>query len=249
MVGAYEAGLPAGRRHSSVVGTDSDFPDDIPYARDTAAYGRSSQHQRSAFAAAIFAVLRLVFPIILLLTTFAASYLYNDTKLAALGIPADGLTLGYLLLPTTFFAIQLTNRRYGPGYAFAQVVTSWLAAAIGLLLARLYLPDLNLPNPFPDARIFGAFALALFLAQTAAIIVFDGARGPRWWSAPLFSSLWGGAIFCGIFYPVAYFGVSAPWLNDMLLNLGLMAAMAIALIAPYWLLRPLVRPLPGYGGY
>ncbi len=249
MVGAYEAGIPAGRRYSSIVGTDADFPDDIPYSRGTPQPARPERVERTGIAAVAVAAIRLVVPVVLLLTTFVASYLYNDTRLAALGIPADGLTLGYLLLPTTFFAIQLTNRRYGPAYAFAQLVASWVIAIAGLVLARIYVPDLDLPNPFPDGRVLVAFAAGLFLAQITAIIVFDGTRGPRWWSAPLFSSLWGAIVFCGIFFPAAFLGRSGLWLNDMLIDLGLMAGMGIVLMLPYWLLRPLVRPLPGYGGY
>ncbi len=247
MVGAYEAGVPAGRRYSSIVGTEADFPDDVPHIRGAAQ--RPERAQQSGIAAALVAVGRLVIPVALLLTTFAASYLYNDTKLASLGIPADGLTLGYLLLPTTFFAIHLTNRRYGPAYAFAQIVASWGLAIAGFVLVRIYAPALDLPAAIPDGRVLAAFAAGLFLAQTTAVVVFDGARGPRWWSAPLFSSLWGAVVFSVIYFPTAFLGRSGVWLNDMLIDLGLMVGMGVLLMIPYWLLRPLVRPLPGFGGY
>lgn len=248
MAGTFEAGIPAGRRFSSI-GTSVDYADDLPQVvRDPSGHSRF-QDRPNRFVAVIAAIFRMVVPVVLLLTTFAAAYLYNDTKLASLGIPADGLTLGYLLLPTTFFAIQLTNRRYGPGYAFAQIVLTWVLGFAGLIVARKYLGENALPNPFSTARLMGAFGAALFLAQMVSVIVFDGARGPRWWSAPLFSSLWAALVFCGIFYPAAYAGVVANWLSEMLTGFGVMLGMSIALMIPYWLARPLVRPLPGYGGY
>lgn len=248
MSGAFEAGIPAGRRNTSVIGTGSGFSEDAPYSTRDLASTREQTKPNGAMLA-LTAALRLVVPVILLLTTFAASYLYNDVKLSTLHIPADGLTLGYLLLPTTFFAIQLTNRRYGPGYAFAQAVAGWVLAGAILAAAWNYLRLGTLPNPFPDLRSFSSFAAALFLAQTISIIVFDGARGPRWWTAPFLSSIWGAAVFCLIAYPAAYAGTSYPWLREMLINLGLMSAMSVVLVIPYWLLRPLVRPLPGFGGY
>ena len=248
MAGTFEAGIPAGRRNSGIIGTGSAFPENVPYAHGVANFS-SNQDRPNAFLSAIAAALRLIFPVIVLLTTFAAAYLYNDTKLSSLGIRGDDLTLGYLLLPTTFFAIQLTNRRYGPGHAFAQIVVTWIVVAAGLLLARNYIGEVALPNPFPTTRLLGAFAAALFLAQTVSVIVFDGARGPRWWSAPVFSSLWGAVVFCAIFYPAAFMGTASAWLNEMLLGFGLMAGMTIVLTLPYWLLRPLVRPMPGFGGY
>jgi len=32
-------------------------------------------------------------------------------------------------------------------------------------------------------------------------------------------------------------------------HFGVMAAMGLLLLIPYWIFRPLVRPLPGFSGY
>ena len=246
--GVFEAGLSAGRRRGATIGSGADYDEDGLYGPRDANRQRAAEPQ-SAVSRAITAVARLVVPIVLLLTTFIASYLYNDTTLASLGMAVDGLTLGAVLLPTAFFASHLTNRRYGPGYAFWQIVATWLIAAALFTVARKYLGTSALPVPFATARLAWTFLAALFSAEVVGVVVFDAARGPHWWSAPLFASLWAGAVFCLIYYPAAFLGTGSAWVTEFLIHLALMAAMAVLLAIPYWLLRAIVRPLPGFGGY
>jgi hypothetical protein len=52
-----------------------------------------------------------------------------------------------------------------------------------------------------------------------------------------------------IFYPLAYAGTDEMWLNRMAVDAGVKAAVSFALLVPYFALRPLVRPLAGYGGF
>ena len=53
-----------------------------------------------------------------------------------------------------------------------------------------------------------AFAGAFFLSSFVAIVVFDGARGPRWWTAPLFGMLSSALLFCPAYYAMAYAGIA-----------------------------------------
>jgi hypothetical protein len=246
--GVFEAGLPAGRRRIGAIGSDLDFDEDGLYgSRD---WNRTNAVQQpSARLRAFRAVARLILPVAILMTTYTAAYLYNDTKLASFGIPIGDLTLGALLLPTAFFATHITNRRYGPGYAFWQIVASWVIGLALLPVAQGYFGTRAVANPFPDTRTLLAFGAALFVGQVVGIVAFDGTRGRHWWSAPFFGSLWAGIVFCVIFYLAAFAGTGSPWTNAFVVHLGLMSAMAVALLIPYWLLRSVVRPLPGFGGY
>jgi uncharacterized PurR-regulated membrane protein YhhQ (DUF165 family) len=186
----------------------------------------------------------------LLLLSFAAVYLYLDTPATAVVGSQDGkwLTVGHLLLPLSFFSVHLTNRRYGPSYAFAQVV---IALALATAFALFAVPKLGALIAFkfvPNLRMAAAFGCAFFLASFLSIIVFDGARGPRWWMAPLLGMASAVTLFCLIYYPAAYAGV-APWTRQMLLHMELLMTLAVLALAPYWMLRGFVRPLPGFNGY
>jgi uncharacterized PurR-regulated membrane protein YhhQ (DUF165 family) len=193
---------------------------------------------------------RLFFPVVLLLLSFAAIYLYLDIPATPVVGATDGhwLTVGHLLVPLSFLCVHLTNRRYGPSYAFAQVV---LALALGAAFALYAVPRLAGVVPFeiiPDMRVALAFAGAFLGASFISIVVFDGARGPRWWMAPLLGMLVSVVVFGLVFYPAAYAGL-LDWTHRMTVHLEFLAGLAVLSLVPYWLLRGLVRPLPGYNGY
>lgn len=199
---------------------------------------------------ALRAVLRTVIPVLTLCTALAALYLYMDTPLPYFA-DAQGhwLTLSHLLLPLAFLAIHLTNRRYGPSYAFAQIVLSFAALASATLfgghLIQMFLPE----TVVPSMREVVAFGAAFFVAGFLSIIAFDGARGPRWWTAPLIASVVAALVFAPVFYMAAFVGTKTPWFNHMGIHAGLLVAGAVLSLLPYWLLRRVVQPLPGFGGY
>ncbi|MEI9989760.1 MAG: hypothetical protein WDM86_06945 [Rhizomicrobium sp.] len=196
------------------------------------------------------AILRTVIPVLALCTALAAMYLYMDTTLPYF---AQGgvrwLTVSHLLLPAAFLTVHLTNRRYGPAYAFAQVVLSFAALTAGMIFGgqviTLFLPEAVVPS----MRAVAAFGGAFFIASFVGIIAFDGARGPRWWTAPLIGSVVASLVFAPIFYAAAYAGTPAPWFAQMGIHTGLLVGGAILALVPYWLLRRIVQPLPGFGGY
>ncbi|MEI9888347.1 MAG: hypothetical protein WDN08_17970 [Rhizomicrobium sp.] len=201
-------------------------------------------------ADALGAVLRMIVPVLTLCAALIALYLYMDTQLAYFA-DATGrwLTVSHLLLPLAFLAIHLTNRRYGPAYAFAQIVLAMAAITaatfFGADMIRMFLPETIVPS----VREVLAFAGAFFFAGFLAIIAFDGARGPRWWTAPLIGSIVAALIFAPIFYLGAFLGTATPWFAHMGVHTGILIAGAVLTLLPYWLLRRLVQPLPGYGGY
>lgn len=199
------------------------------------------------FAGALLAPLQLVLPIALLMTISAAAFLYGDVSA---GVPqiAPWLTLGDLLVPLTFLAIHITNRRYGAGHALAQVIGAWAFGIAGIWATRNDLGAL-ITHPLPGLREMIAFGGALFVAQIVAIAVFDGMRGPKWWAAPLYASLWASVILCVAGFPGAYAGTAADWITPMLVFLAVTIAEAVAMLIPYWAIRAIVPPMSGFGGY
>lgn len=206
---------------------------------------------RSGIWQAVQALSRLVFPVLLLTTIGAAAFIYGDEPAGWLGnldVGGKPFCTGLLALPVTVFVVQLTNRRYGAGYAFAQV----FAAAVLVLAAVLYMRDdlaLLRDGAPPDLRVALAFGSGLFLAQIVSIFMFDRLRGPQWWQAPLFSSIFGGIVLGLVAYPGAYAGTGMVWTEPMMAYIAVSAAAGVVLVAPYWLLRSLVEPLSGFGGY
>jgi uncharacterized PurR-regulated membrane protein YhhQ (DUF165 family) len=186
-----------------------------------------------------------------LATVGAAAFLYGDQPVRLLGILDAGgqpFTAGILALPATFFVVQLTNRRYGAGYALAQVL---LAAALALAAIFAMREDLALLHmgEMPEWRMVAGFGGGLFVAQLVAIFVFDRLRGPQWWQAPLFSSLFGGIVLGVVAYASVYAGTDVAWTGPMTSYIGATSAAAVAMVIPYWMLRSLIEPLSGFGGY
>ncbi|MEJ0044429.1 MAG: hypothetical protein WDM81_20390 [Rhizomicrobium sp.] len=119
------------------------------------------------------------------------------------------------------------------------------AAIFGSQVITMFLPEAVVPSVRTVAAFGGAFLTAGFVG----IIAFDGARGPRWWTAPLIGSVAASLVFAPIFYAAAFAGTPAPWFAHMGIHTGLLVGGAILALIPYWLLRRIVQPLPGFGGY
>jgi uncharacterized PurR-regulated membrane protein YhhQ (DUF165 family) len=202
-------------------------------------------------------VFRLVPPVTMLLGVYIAAYVSLDKYVTVLDVfpdekwflnPGYWLTVGHFVLPLAWLATSLTNRRHGEGYALAQLLITW--TIIGLVaLATSHLIEGGLPaSPLPSRRVSLAFIFAILVGQIIGIYVFDRTRGRTWWGAPLFSALWGQTFFVLTFYTLAYVGMSDPWTNFMLMDLAIKLAAAFLMLIPYYLLRPLIRPMPGFGG-
>lgn len=257
---AYEAGVSAARREAvrrNAIETGDSGLYRLRGAADVALHGSAAYRRQASIwkrlGAGLTAIGRTFLPVLLLLGALAALYLYLDTPAPfALAVPSFGgtsLTAGHLILPLCFFTIALTNRRYGAGYAFAQVVIGLALAAAAFLFngddLRATLPAAILPTP----RILAAFGGAFLIASLVSTLVFDGARGPRWWSAPVLSFLAASVLFAALFPPLAYAGTDVAWLNPALNYGALLAGESVLLLIPYWMLRGLVPPLSGFGGY
>lgn len=213
------------------------------------AYGGQVDTPLTRALAAGAIALRLLVPVLLLFTLLSAVYLYADAAIPSAWLPfgAEGLNLGIsdLVLPGCWTVIHLTNRRYGPSYAFGQLVAGLALAMLVALInpgdIRHWLPDMAALSWRGVLSFFLVFGLANFVA----IIVFDGARGTRWWSAPLVASAAASFVYSGLYYLLAFGTFGAAALAHFALFLGV----SVALLLPYCLLRPAMKPLNGMNGY
>lgn len=206
---------------------------------------------------AVRAVLRMIVPVLAMFTVFAVAYFHMDRFVTSLDFfspsqwqynPGYWLSVGHLILPLSFLASSLTNRRYGEAYATAQVLVAWGICGVMTLLAMLFLSDGFTASPFPPMQITATFVVAFMFAQIVQVSIFDKARGRTWWGAPLYSTLWASLTYVIIFHPIAAWGMGQPWMEKMMVDFVIKASISIALLVPYYLMRSSIKPMPGYGG-
>ena len=228
-------------------------------ARDVV--GMGARHERVHWSVRISrAVLRLAVPVAAAVVTLAAAWELRLSPVTALDgllspdrpdlFPSTWLSAGHVMVPVIFLLTNLVNRRYGQDYAVAHVLASWaMASAVGV--AAIYKLDPHLPatGALPELRIVVSFVGAFVVAQSFGAFVFDRTRGVVWWHAPLYAALASTFISMFVFYPAAYFGGDLIWLNHLAVDVGVKAAMSFVLLVPYFILRPVIRPMPGFGGF
>jgi len=220
---------------------------DAPYM-GAYGYGRHESILEKLGASAAAAA-RVAISTLILSAWMVAVYLYRDTPVEVFGIGTGWLSVAHILVPVGFYCVFMTNRRYGPAYAFAQVVTT-LALVAGLVLFARDALDQVLPlDAAPSVREAVAFGGAFFLASFVAIVAFDGARGPQWWTAPLIGFVAAAILFAVAFFAGQFAGSDYAWLNDGLQYMGLIAGEGLVLLIPFWAMRRMVPPMPGFGGY
>ena len=226
--------------------------DDPSWPPPVRAYGGRNVSPWEPVQAFLHAALRLALPTLLTLVLLAASYLYADAALPLAGWPQTiqgaGLTASDLILPLSWFAIHLTNRRFGPAYAFSQLLAVLVLGMI-VVLADPYGFDSLVPALPLDGRAACAFAGAFLLANFIAITFFDGARGRHWWTAPLAGSFAASLVFSAVYYPAAFAGINDGWTDAAWVHFTLFFGVSILLLMPYCLLRPATRPVQGLNGY
>ena len=228
--------------------------DDPVWPPVTRAYGGPTEMTKWEKAAVLgLAEVRLVIPVSLLLVLLGAAYLYADALFSLAGLPAPiwdaGLGISDLILPGCWYTIHLTNRRYGPGYAFAHLLAALVISLLVILINPNHIDQWVVTMPAITGRTAFSFGAAFLAANFVAITFFDAACGPRWWSAPLVASFAASFVFSAIYYPAAFAGVYERWTDSAIAHFAVFFGMSVLLLAPYWLLRATMRPLNGRNGY
>lgn len=132
----------------------------------------------------------------------------------------DWLTWGALTYPISYFVTDLTNRRFGTasarrvvyiGFALAVIASIWLASP----------------------RIALASGAAFLVSQLMDVAIFDRLRRRAWWQPPLFSSVIGSLVDTALFFALAFYGTSMPWVTLAVGDYGVKVAIAALLLLPW----------------
>lgn len=203
------------------------------------------------------AIFRLVIPTAALFGVLALAYVGSTKFVTQFDMfppeqwylnPGYWMTFGHLALPLIFLVLNLVNRRHGPGVTIMSIVLSWVLVA-GVFSWAVFTYGLNaVEGRLASLGVAATFFGALFAGQLASVYLFDQVRGIPWWRAPFYGALIGGLVFAGLFYGQTAYGSDEPWANRLVLMGGLYAGAAFVNVFIYYLLRRLIRPLPGFGG-
>lgn len=163
--------------------------------------------------------------------------------------PSNWLTYGGFIIGLAPLIAILYARKYGADEASRAVTASWGLAAIIVFAELSYLAPALEDGDMPGVRFTVVFVASAMATQYIAANVYDVARGGgQWWRAPLYGALGGYFIFAVIYFPAAYWGTGAPWLNWMVGDLAIKMLMAFAFLPVYGMLRRTLRPKGGFGG-
>jgi len=134
------------------------------------------------------------------------------------------LTWGAATFPVSFLIVDITNRLYGPAVACRILYVGFFIAVV----LSVYLAT---------ARIALASGTAFLIAQLLDIQLFDRLRDSTWWKAPLVSSFLDSAVDTALFFTIAFYGTTAPWvtlaLGDYLVKIVLAQLMLIPFFVAY----------------
>ena len=137
------------------------------------------------------------------------------------------LTYGAFSYPITFLITDLANRAYGKIVARKIV---YIGFVIGILLT------LFVSTNFSDIisiRIAIGSGVAFFVAQNLDIYIFDYLRKKVWFVAPLTSSTLGSILDTFLFFSIAFYGTSVPWVTLAIGDLIVKLLITIIMLIPF----------------
>ncbi|MGD9801572.1 MAG: VUT family protein [Parvularculaceae bacterium] len=163
--------------------------------------------------------------------------------------PGNWLSVGYFLMAAGAPVVILIARRFGGEEASRVVTASWAVAAFAAFAGVSYLSPQLEAGDLPSTAFVIAFVGSSVLSQFIAGAVYDVTRGgERWWRAPFFALLSAYVAQTFIYFPIAYWGVRAPWLNWMVEDIALKSLLIVIFLGVYRLMMKQLRPRGGYGG-
>ncbi len=136
---------------------------------------------------------------------------------------SDWLTWGALTYPLSYLVTDLSTRWYGPARARRVVYAGFvLAVMLSIVLA--------------SPRIALASGMAFLISQLMDVAIFDRLRAQRWWHAPLVSSILGSMVDTALFFSLAFYGTTMPWVTLAIGDYGVKVLIALIMLLPYRLL-------------
>lgn len=132
----------------------------------------------------------------------------------------DWLTWGAATYPVSFLITDITNRFHGPAVARRVLYVGFLLAVI-------------LSVYFATARIALASGAAFLIAQLLDVRIFDHLRNGTWWKAPLISSVVGSALDTALFFTIAFYGTTVPWVTLAVGDFLVKIVLALIMLIPF----------------
>jgi len=168
---------------------------------------------------------------------------------SAIAKPGNWLSLGFLAMALAPFVIILISRRFGGEEASRVVTASWTVAALAAFAGVTYLAPVLESGDMPSVAFVVAFVGSSIVAQFLAAATYDMTRGAeRWWRAPFFAALTAFVAQAFLYFPIAYWGSNAPWLNWLVQYVALAALGTVGFLGVYRVLMRRLRPRGGWGG-
>lgn len=202
-------------------------------------------------------LIRLVFPVLSLCAAFLLSFYLRDVpapELAALGQidplldPSDWINWGFIVLPSVFFILNLSSRRYGAALTLTAALVAWLVLAGGIFWANREGLIANFEEDISPYTLAASFTGAMAVGQLVNILLFDWLRGIPWWKAPFFAAFVGGTVFSIVFNTRPAMVWDAELGGRLAVEAGIHFIWAVGQLLPTLTLRRTIRPLPGFGG-
>ena len=182
----------------------------------------------------LFLILSIVMGVVVISSNYLVQFPVNFFNLESI------LTYGAFSYPIAFLITDLANRAYGKIVARKIVLIGFF---IGISLT------LFVSTNFDDiisVRIAIGSGLAFFIAQNIDINIFDFLRKKTWYVAPLSSSLTGSVIDTFLFFSIAFYGTSVPWITLALGDLLVKFIVAIAMLIPFRMLLSRIVDVSNY---
>jgi uncharacterized integral membrane protein (TIGR00697 family) len=86
---------------------------------------------------------------------------------------------------------------------------------------------------FATVRIALASGTAFLIAQLLDVQVFDRLRNSVWWKAPLISSLVGSAVDTALFFTIAFYATTVPWVTLAIGDFSVKILLALLMLIPF----------------
>ncbi len=147
------------------------------------------------------------------------------------------LTYGAFSYPITFLITDLANRAYGKVIARKIVYIGFI---IGILLTVFVSTNFS---DLISIRIAIGSGTAFFIAQNLDIQIFHKLRRKNWYIAPLTSSTIGSVVDTFLFFLIAFYGTSVPWLSLAFGDLSVKLLIALLMLIPFRVLLSSIKDI------
>ena len=182
----------------------------------------------------LFLILSVVMGVVVISSNYLVQFPVNFFNLESI------LTYGAFSYPVAFLITDLANRAYGKIVARKIVLIGFFLGISLTLFVSTNFDDII------SVRIAIGSGLAFFIAQNIDVNIFDFLRKKTWYVAPLSSSLTGSVIDTFLFFSIAFYGTSVPWITLALGDLLVKFIVAIALLIPFRMLLSRIVDVSNY---